>query len=217
MKSNHLSTAEVISKMKQAFSNAKNPRILAVLTPFGYTEEHLNSLLEQIEEILKLHENQISEYAEQHAKTKEFEELREQLDKIYKKDLAFARVFFKDNTQAFASLQLSGTRKRNIADWQLQVHNFYAQLLKQKELLEKMKIVGTNEEKIENFNNELKRLNVIREQQQTEMGEAQEATEKRDKAIDELYPKYSEMMELAKITLKDEQMLESLGIVVRRT
>ncbi len=40
------------------------------------------------------------------------------------------------------------------------------------------------------------------------MGEAQKATEIRDNAFDELYPYYSELIELAKVLIEDKQLLE---------
>ena len=49
-----------------------------------------------------------------------------------------------------------------------------------------------------------------------EDAEAKAATEKRDKAFDVLYEQYIEPMAYAKTLLKGDQMLEALGIVVKR-
>ncbi len=210
------SIEEALSQMKVAFSNAKTPEILSVLASVGYTEERLNGYLDKVAEIETLTQKQKKEYGEQYAKTNEFEEKRAAIDKIYKKDLALARIFFKTDIQATTTLEFSGKRKIAYSGWHKQVSNFYAQLLANNAFLTQMQPVGVTEEKINDITQQLKAVETLKEQQKKEMGEAQKATEVRDNAFDELYPHYSKLIEFAKVLLADEQLLESLGVVVKR-
>ncbi len=172
--------------------------------------------MEKVTEIETLTQQQKKEYGEQYAKTNEFEKKKEEVDKIYKKDLALARIFFKKDPQAIVTLELDGTRKSAYGSWYKQVSNFYAQLLGNADFLTKMQPVGVTKEKINEINEQLKEVEHLKEEQKKEMGEAQKATEVRDNAFDELYPHYSEMIEFAKILLENNQLLESIGITVRR-
>ncbi len=210
------SIEEVLSQMKVTFSNAQTPEILGVLQSVGYTEERLNGYLDKVAEIEKLTQNQQKEYGEQYAKTNEFEQKRAEIDKIYKKDLTLARIFFKNDVQATATLELNGRRKSAYSSWHKQVSNFYAQLLANSEFLTKMQAVGVTEEKINDIQTQLNMLETLKKEQKKEMGEAQKATEERDHAFDALYPHYSELIEFSKALLENEQLLESLGIVVKR-
>ncbi len=182
----------------------------------GYTEERLNGYLDKVAEIETLTQKQKKEYGEQYAKTNELEEKRAEINKIYKKDLALARIFFKTDVQAATTLEFSGKRKIAYSGWHKQVSNFYAQLLANSTFLTKMQSVGVTEEKINSITQQLNAVETLKKEQKKEMGEAQKATEIRDNAFDELYPHYSELIELAKVLIEDKQLLESLGVVVKR-
>ncbi len=210
------SIEEVISQMRLAFSNAKTPEILSVLSSVGYTKERLNAYLEQIDEIEILTQKQKKEYGEQYARTNEFEQKKQEINKVYKKDLSLARIFFKNDLRAKATLELEGSRKKAYGSWHRQVSNFYAQILANEAFLTKMKPVGVTAKKIKTIKDDLIEVERLKEEQKKEMGEAQKATEVRDNAFDDLYPHYSELIEFAKILIEDRQRLESLGIVVKR-
>lgn len=210
------SIEEVLSQMKLAFSNAKTPEILAVLEAVGYTEARLQGYWEKVSEIETLTQKQKKEYGEQYAKTSEFDQKREAINKVYKKDLALARILLKNDVKAATTLEFNGKRKKAYGSWYEQVSNFYKQLLENTEFLSKMQPVGLTEDKIKEVDAELVAVEQLKKEQKKEMGEAQKATEIRDKAFDELYPQYSELIEFAKVLLEDEQLLESMGIVVKR-
>ncbi len=210
------SVEEKLSQMKIAFSNAQRAEILGVLSAVGYTEERLNGYLDKIAEIEMLTQKQKKEYGEQHAKTSEFEQKRMEIDKIYKRDLALARIFFKNDVQATTTLELGGKRKSAYGSWYKQVSNFYGQISANTAFLAKMQPVGVTEEKINEINAGLEAVEQLKKEQRKEIGDAQKATEIRDNAFDDLYPHYTELLEFAKVLLEEEQLLESMGIVVKR-
>ncbi len=211
-----LSIEEKLFQMKLAFSNAQIPEILSVLQTAGYTEERLQGYWEKVAEIEMLTQKQKKEYGEQYAKTSEFEQKRAEIDKVYKKDLALARILLKNDVQAATTLELNGTRKKAYSSWHKQVSNFYGQLLTNAAFGAKMQSVGITQDKINSITAELAAVEQLKKEQKKEMGEAQKATEIRDNAFEKLYPHYSDLIEFAKVLLEDEQLLESLGIVVKR-
>ncbi len=89
-------------------------------------------------------------------------------------------------------------------------------LLANNDFLTKMQPVGVTQEKINDITQQLNAVETLKKEQKKEMGEAPKATEIRDNAFDELYPHYFELIEFAKVLLAEEQLLESLGIVVKR-
>ncbi len=103
--------------MKIAFSNAQIPAILNCLQNVGYSKDRLNGYLEKITEVEKSMQEQKKKQGKKCAKTQELRQSWNEIDKIYKKDLAFARIFFKDNVQAKTTLELSGKRKVTFDGW----------------------------------------------------------------------------------------------------
>ncbi len=215
-KQRKLTTEEKIANMKLAFSNAQTPEILEVLQTVGYTQEKLQEYLEATNEVERLTQNQKKEYGEQYSKTAEFDEKRAEANKVYKRYLALARIAFKKDVEATTTLELTHSRKQAYSSWLKQVNNFYAQLLNNDAFLEKMLTLNVKQEDIVQAQAGVEAVETLKQEQKQEMGEAQKATEIRDNAFDELYPHYSEMIELAKVLLEDEQLLESIGIVVKR-
>lgn len=214
-KSRYVSTNELISKMRIAFSNAKLPNILPKLQNIGYTEEKLNEYLEKLTELEQLSQIQKKEYGEQYAETEKMNKKRTEIDEIYKKHLAFCKILFKENIQAISTLGLNSGRKGAYSAWFQQVNNFYGQLLNNSEFLAKVNTINIQENDLKAQQNALVELSQLKENQLKEAGEAQKATELRDEAFDKIYPLYMEFVSYAKILFQNDQTLEALGIVVK--
>lgn len=207
---------EWISRMKIAFSNAKQPDIFAQLQNLGYTEEKLNGYIAKVTELEALSQSQKKEYAEQYAETEKLNAKRTEIDEIYRRHLAFCKILFKGNTQANALLDLSAGRKNAYGAWFQQVSNFYAQLLANAEFLAKVKTINITETDLTAQQTALTELTKLKENQKKETSEAQKATEKRDVAFDEIYASYTELIAYAKVLFENDQILEQLGTVVKR-
>lgn len=215
-KNEYLSAEEMISRMKIVFANAKLPDFLPQFKTLGYTEEKFNGYLSKVAELEQLHQNKKKEYADQYAETEKFNKKRAEIDKIYKRHGAFCKILFKGDTKAVSVLGLNEGHKNAYASWFQQVSNFYGQLLGHAEYLEKVGTINIKQTDLEAQRNALDELSRIKEIQKKEMGEAQRATEVRDEALDKIYPIYSELTAYAKVLFEDDQMLEALGIVVKR-
>lgn len=215
-KSRYVSTDELISKMKIAFANAKLPEILPQLQTLGYTEAKLDEYLAKVAELETLSQKQQKEYGEQYAETEKVNKKQAEIDEIYRRHVAFCKILFKNNVQAISTLALNGGRKRAYAAWFHQVNSFYAQILDNPAFLEKVGTINIQETDLKAQQNSLSELTLLKENQKKEAGEAQRATELRDEAFDKLYPIYSELISYAKILFQNNQLLEALGIVVKR-
>ncbi|GIM57278.1 hypothetical protein CAPN006_16710 [Capnocytophaga canimorsus] len=208
--------SEVISKMKITFTNAKLPEILPQLQTLGYTEEKLNTYLQKVAELEQLMQNQKKEYAEQYAETEKFNQKRQEIDELYRRHIAFFKILFKGNVKAISVLELNAGRKNAYASWHQQVSNFYGQLLGNSDFLAKVGTINITQTDLEAQKTALQELSTLKENQKKEAGEAQKATEIRDEALDKLYPSYTELVAYAKVLFQDDQILEALGIVVKR-
>ena len=95
------------------------------------------------------------------------------------------------------------------------VTNFYAQCSGNAALLTKVQGIGITAETVAAQIQGLADLQAIKESLTKETGEAQAATDARDRAFDALYPKYTEYIKYAKVLMPDNQLLEAIGVKVK--
>jgi hypothetical protein len=162
-----------------------------------------------------LQQVQIKEYAEQFAETEKFDLKRSEIDELYTKQKALAKILFKGNVHAQTILLLLDAKPKAYSAWLQQVTNFYAQLTAP-ELLAKATPVGITAVSVAAQKQGLADLQALKDSQRKETAEAQQATETRDAAFDQLYPLYSEYIKYAKIMLAGNQMLEAIGVKVKK-
>ena len=215
-KSSYTSMNEWIARMKITFENAKQPAILAALQTVGYTEARLDALLDDVATLEGLCETQKMEYAEQNAETQKFEQKKEAINATYLTHRGMAKILFKSNLQAQVALNLGTPTKTAYAEWLRLVSNFYSQLSKSAELNAEVAKIGIDQTVIDTALAAIAELTSIKDTQKKETAEAQASTETRDIAFDALYEQYTELMGYAKALLKGDQMLEALGVVVKR-
>ncbi|HEX3045006.1 MAG TPA: hypothetical protein VHY08_09630 [Bacillota bacterium] len=193
-----------------------DPFIKEILNNFGYTEEKLTKGRALYDEVVALNNAQKKEFGEQIAATEELNELWDRADRQYMKTLKVARVALKDVTKADRATMLFGTRKESLSGWLEQVQRFYVNLLGAPELIGIMCEYGYTAEKLKAEAALVEQVAAKNFQQKKEMGEAQAATEARDKKLDELAAFISDLRAIAKVALNDDpQQLEKLGILAR--
>ena len=190
--------------------------IKTALSSFGYDDNKLMTGKRLYEEVVNLHNKQKKEYGEQIEATNDLNKSWEEIDKIYMKTLKIARVALQNNTKANTSMMINGVRKKSLSGWLEQANAFYSNIIDDKELINEMVQFGYSAEKFNFEYNLVKGLYEKNLKQKKEMGEAQEATEMRDKKIDELDKWIAEFKVIVKIALEDKrQKLEKLGIVAK--
>ena len=212
----YASVEDLLAKMKLAFANAKDPQILPELEKVGFSEALLTEYLEEIERLENLSQVQKKEYGEQYSATEAFDKKVADIDELFTRHRNLAKIAFKKNRQAYATLGIDEPKKRAYAAWVQQVKNFYAQILANADFKATAAGINIKDAVITGQQNALEELSTLKESQKKETGEAQKATETRDLALDALYPKYSDLIQYAKVLFKDNQTLEKLGITVKR-
>jgi len=207
---------EWVVKMKIAFVNAKQPDILNALQTAGYTEQRLDELTAELSNFENLCEAQKMEFAEQNAETQKFEQKKAEINEIFLMHRRMVKIVFKNDLQAQIALNLGTPVKMAYAEWLRIVSNFYSQLSKSEALQAETTKIGITETVVADTLAAIAELTALKDSQKKETAEAQAATEKRDKAFDAIYEQYSDLMGYAKALLKGNQMLEAMGVVVKR-
>jgi uncharacterized protein (DUF3084 family) len=95
-------------------------------------------------------------------------------------------VAFQEKIKADKATMLYGSRKRSLSGWLEQAQAFYANILNDNDLMNALSQYGYSQEKLEQESNLLNDVAAKIFQQKKEMGEAQAATQSRDRKIDEL-------------------------------
>lgn len=206
---------ELISKSGVAINNGKNqPALAALLLEYGYTPEKLATGESFWKTASSLVSKQQKENGEQMAATEALNQSIDAANAVYIPHLKVARVVFGDDINYWTQLALQGRRKNSQSGWLGQTKVFYTNLLADDAALAKMAELGQTREKLE-AGHQL--ISVVEENlaiRKKEMGEAQDATKARDKAIDELQDWYSDYIEIARLALADQpQYLEMMGII----
>lgn len=197
-------------------NSLQDEQIKEALAAYGYTEEKLNQGKELYNKAEELHLARKREYGEQIAATAELDAVWDQAEKRYMKTLKIARVALKDNIRAYESTMLFGDRKRSLSGWLEQAQAFYTNLLADSGFLTAMSAFGYTQAKLEQEAALIDQVIAKHMAQKKEMGEAQEATEMRDKALDNLAKWISDFRAVVKVVLEENpQQLEKLGILAR--
>jgi hypothetical protein len=197
-------------------NSVSDPAVKAALANYGYTEEKLLAGKTMYVEATALQNAQKKEYGEQAAATAELNDIWETADQQYMKTLKVARVAFKENVKADKAAMLFGSRKRSLSGWLEQAQAFYTNIQNDSELMNDLSQYGYSPTKLEQEIGLINQVAAKNNEQKKEVGEAQKATQVRDKKIDELSKWVSDLRAVAKVALADDrQQLEKLGILAR--
>lgn len=209
---------DFFAEAETMLSNANSDQAIGrALSPFGYTPQRLAEGLALYQAANDLHRGQQKEYSEQIAATEAFNAAWDAASKSYGLTLRIARTAFKNHAQASKLLQLQGERHQSFAGWLEQVEAFYAGLSADPALTASMANFGYPAAKIAAEYQAVKAVKELRNQQLKETGEAQHATEQRDKSLVILDAWLADFRAVSKVALADQsQQLEKLGMLARR-
>ncbi len=182
------------------------------LSIFGYDEVKIQAGKTLYDETQALVNQQKVEYGEQYEATEAVKSAWTEADKVYKRTLKVGRVAFKGNKKARNALVLGDARKKSLSGWLQQAIPFYDNLLKQADLIAAIETFGYTQTKLEVEQKLVKAVFDANQLQETEKGDAQEATENRDAKLDALDDWMVDFKEIAEAALEDNpQRLEKLG------
>ena len=211
-----LTLDELVPIGKMAINNAlKDAIIMEYLADLKYTPERLaegQALLDAAEKLIGA---QVGEIGNQKNATEVKDEAWEAADKVYMRLLKSARLVINKSGDRTA-LDLDGRRRNSYMGWLGQVKQFYTQALARPDLLDQLDDLNVTAAKLQTGLALVTALEAARETQQSQIGAKQNATEDRDKVLDDLRAWLSKYLAVAELALEEEpQLLESLGVVVR--
>ena len=127
-----------------------------------------------------------------------------------------AKVAFRKDDVTLKQLGLTGSYSRAYVKWIATMKTFYSGVRSNAAHLAKLLVFKITEDEITACITEINALETTRTLYLKEVGESQEATKAKDKALAELEEWMSDFYAVAKIAMEDKpQLLESLGLLVR--
>lgn len=185
------------------------------LAEYGYDREKLEAGRVLYQATVVAQQTQQVKYGDQYNATDTVNRLREEADETYMRYVEVARIALRDRRGVAAKLNLRGRRKKAIAGWIVQVRQFYDNLLSDADLMESMAEFGVTQAKLEAGRAQVDAVEEANRIQDKLRGEAQDATQARDAALEALDRWMSDFIAIARLALKERpQLLEKLGIVV---
>ncbi len=196
-------------------NSLSNQDILDAVTLFGYDQPRLQAALALYNEVIDLVAAQRKEYGQQYEATNTLQSAWDTADAAYKRTLKISRLVFEGNAEARNALGLNGRRKISIGGWIEQTMFFYKALLETPAFIAAMTPYSYDQVKLSAENALVQAVINAKSQQNTERGQAQEATKIRDAKMDELDQWISAYKTVAEVALDETpQKLEQLGWVV---
>ncbi len=202
--------AAVIRKL---IENIGNEPLLTHLKGFGTTDLYINNCKTKFSYLETLIEKQHSEQQDKRSAYSSYNKQAEICNFDYRKTLDFVRLKIKYMDGAKERINTSSIPTSPAEKMFDEILKFYKTVLKEPELVTYLNQFNITPEIYIKDVEEAKRLRAV---VQKEKGEAEDATEKRNKALVELEHICNEIRTIAKYALKDDpQLLEKLGIKVK--
>jgi hypothetical protein len=191
-----------------------NLEILKKLAAFNYTAERINGGKALLEKVNQLMIAQVKKYGKQYAATDAQEKFLESAYSSYMVTVKTARIAFKKHLDILAGLGITGKRSRSLSGWLRRAKILYTNLFEMPDALDMMINFGYTAERLQKELQDIEEVEKLHIEQLSGKSEAQQATQQRDEAFDELCDWYSDFRGVARIALYDDpQLLEALGIV----
>ncbi|WP_421920805.1 hypothetical protein [Marinifilum sp.] len=186
------------------------------LALYGYTSEKLQEGQSLWEKTNSLAQMQDQEMDEQKEATNQFNEYLQQSISELKKFKKLARLVFDTKPNAWNMLKLDRLNIAKFTDWYADADMVFTNILDHPEWITSMQTFGYSNETITSMQNKLHNLKSLRQVQQQEIGDAQQATNQKWNSYNLLKEFCYKLSEVAKIEFEnDAQLLEKLGILVR--
>lgn len=210
------SIPERLNEAETALHNAQtDPTLRDALADLGYDEATLEEGKSLLEAAQEAQQTMTAEYSEQYDATETLQEVHERANDTYMRFVKIARVALKNQPGATEALKLSGRRKRTLTGWLEQARTFYDNALGDDDVLEALGEYNVTSEDLQEGRAQVQAVAEANSVQEQEKGDAQDATEARDAAVDALDEWMSDFFSIARVALDDQpQQLEKLGIVV---
>ncbi len=213
MSSINRSMSHIITAGSILFDNtASNPLILSKLSQFGYSETEMEAGKALFARITTLPSHIKNVEAEKMEQIRIFNLKRKEVGEIYQVHLKIARIVFKKDEGAIIKLGLKGTRSRVGTKWIAMAAQFYGNILRIPDYLERMGRFNISEENLRAGKDMIEELEDLREAKEAAKGTLKDEVRKMKEATLEWLEWESTFLKIAKIALVDNKyLIESLG------
>lgn len=213
---NNSRISEYLENSELTLKNARKDQFISqCLATYKISDEKYDEGLQLCTDAYDLQKEQIKLHGEQFRAKQKFEKLLAETHSLYMEHVKFMRLAHRDDLKKLNELDAAGIRDKTITGWLTQTKTFYTNTINDEEVLLKMNEYGITKENLQAV--ELKVLEVTSANQdhKDRKGAAQDATTRRDKALEKLEDFMGNFIAVCRIALKEHpQLLEKLGIVV---
>ncbi len=211
-----LSQQERLSTAHQAINNSlQNSELGEMLAARSYTPEKLFIGLTLQKRTAQLHDLQNKEYGESYEAIDAYNNEWDILKRDIKDLRAIGRVVAKDDRKIRKYLQLGETLERSRPALITQISRIINNMVSEPTVVEKFTPFGYDIEAFTSIKDRLTNISQLITYIDTEKSEAEEATRRRDEAMDKLDEWMVDFLSIAPIALREKpQYMEMLGVVV---
>jgi hypothetical protein len=190
-----------------------SPEILEELNTYGYTHDRIMGGKKMLDNVTNLMVTQVKNYGKQYTATSEQGRSLVNTYAKYMVVVKITRVAFKKQPDILASLGVTGERSRSLSRWLRHARILYNNLLEMPNALEVLNSYGYTAERLQKELQEVEEVESLHVKQLSGKSVAQQSTQKRDEAFDELCNWFSDFRAVVRIALyNNPQLLEALGI-----
>ncbi len=211
------SEGQLIETYRVSLANVENqPEIATTMAEYGYDLTVVSKgrgLLETTIQAFSFNQQEDNETIQARS---DFDAKVNLMNEKYGSHRKKAKVAFRKDEVTLKQLGLTGSYSRAYVKWIATMKTFYNGVVSNAAHLAKILVFKITEDEITACITEINALETTRTLYLKEVGESQEATKAKDKALAELEEWMSDFYAVAKIAMEDKpQLLESLGLLVR--
>ncbi len=209
--------SDLLEQYRVALENVKKqPQIATTMVEYGYDDPTLAVGKNLWEYAQTTYENNKLEDDETSEAKQELDRLKAELSEMYWLHRKKARVVFRDDMVTLSKLELHRSLPDAYAAWLEAIRKFYTVAQSSDEIKQKMLRLKVTDEELSSGSEKVTAVEGARADYLREVGESQDATKVKDKAITEIAVWMREFYDVARIALEDNpQLLETLGLKVR--
>jgi len=202
--------------VKTIFTNARRPEILTPMQQFGVDEPFLDECDQKSREASDIIAKQKLEYQELDIAYNNAYSKRDECEKNINILSKILRLHLRDNDEMANRIGLYKPKKSKVDDRIDQMHSFFLAVIKEPNLVNELSVYKITLAVVEGYIADIEEYKNLRSIVKSEKGQAENATQQRDKVLEELEFYVDKIRTIAKISLADSpQLLEELGVNVK--
>ena len=193
----------------------RTPDVQKALHQVGFSKADVLEGKAMLGKVEMLDAAQQKEYGDRSQAAYELEQARQRAWDLYIHHLEGARFALKNHPGHWKTLELSGTRKRDLFGWLDQARKFYSNAYQAKDILKRYQLT---DDELQQGQSMVEAVTEAYNVRQKETNEAQAATQQRNEALRDLEAWMTRFAKSARLAFaNDPQTLKGLGLVNKVT